>query len=99
MPIPSLFFIGKTGTPLEIATGVTASVDELTEKIDKVLILAGKRTEPVAASSSSCAKTLDPNEVRSFAGADGSSSTGESQVVQTGSPRSILEVDVLSNSQ
>lgn len=100
MPIPSLFFIGKTGTPLEIATGVTASVDELTEKIDKVLILAGKRTEPVeAASSSSCAKTLDPNAVRSFAGADGSSSTGESQVVQTGSPRSILEVDVISNSQ
>ncbi|EDX09624.1 UBX domain-containing protein 4 [Drosophila simulans] len=86
VPIPSLFFIGKTGTPLGIATGVTASVDELTEKIDKVLILAGKRTEPVAAdSNSSCAKTLDPDAVRSFAGADDSSSTAESQVVQTAS--------------
>jgi len=40
VPVPSLFFIGKSGTPLEIATGITASVEELSEKIDKVLILA-----------------------------------------------------------
>ncbi|XP_016925921.3 UBX domain-containing protein 4 [Drosophila suzukii] len=85
VPVPSLFFIGKSGTPLEIATGITASVEELSEKIDKVLILAGKRTETeVAASTSSLVGALQPNPVRSFAGADDSSSlsNAESQSVQ-----------------
>ncbi|EDV50415.2 UBX domain-containing protein 4 [Drosophila erecta] len=93
VPIPSLFFIGKTGTPLEIATGITASVEELTEKIDKVLILAGKRTQPVVATSASTsAEALKPNTVRNLAGADNSSSlsTGESQSVQT-APEKIEE--------
>ncbi|XP_016966520.1 UBX domain-containing protein 4 [Drosophila biarmipes] len=83
VPVPSLFFIGKSGTPLEIATGITASVDELSEKIDKVLILAGKRTETeVAASTSSIAGALEPNSVRSFAGADDSGSLSNAESVQ-----------------
>ncbi|XP_043646510.1 UBX domain-containing protein 4 [Drosophila teissieri] len=99
VPIPSLFFIGKTGTPLEIATGITASVEELTEKIDKVLILAGKRTEPVvAASASSSTDALEANKVRSFAGADKSNSlsTGESQSVQT-APEKLAEPETTSD--
>ncbi|EDW93816.2 uncharacterized protein Dyak_GE20381 [Drosophila yakuba] len=100
VPIPSLFFIGKTGTPLEIATGITASVEELTEKIDKVLILSGKRTEPVvAASDSSSVDALEANTVRSFAGADNSSSssTGESQSIQT-APEKLGEPENTSDS-
>ncbi|XP_044313784.1 UBX domain-containing protein 4 [Drosophila rhopaloa] len=80
VPIPSLFFIGKSGTPLEIATGITESAEELAAKIDKVLILAGKRPEPEAAtSSSSFAEALEPNAVRSFAGADDSTSLGHEE--------------------
>lgn len=37
MPLPSLFFIGKNGTPIEIVTGITKTVDELNSKIDGVL--------------------------------------------------------------
>lgn len=93
MPIPSLFFIGKTGTPLDIATGITDSVEELTAKIDKVLVLAGKRPESPSAASSSAAfaEQLNPTAVRSFAGADDSTSLsndeapGETEPNQTGS--------------
>jgi len=95
VPVPSLFFIGKSGTPLEIATGITASVEELSEKIDKVLILAGKRTETeVAASTSSLVEALQPNPVRSFAGADDSSSlsNAESQSVQGSQLKFKLEI-------
>lgn len=35
--MPSLFFIGRNGTPIEIVTGVTKTVDELNSKIDGVL--------------------------------------------------------------
>ncbi|KAH8256250.1 hypothetical protein KR026_011729 [Drosophila bipectinata] len=75
VPIPSLFFIGKTGTPLEIATGVTASVEELVAKIDKVLILAGKKAaENPAASTSALPAEIPCSTARSFAGADDSTS-------------------------
>lgn len=37
MPLPSLFFIGKNGAPIEIVTGVTKTLDELNSKIDGVL--------------------------------------------------------------
>lgn len=42
VPLPSVFFIGKNGTPLEIATGIIASGDELVKKIDNVLKLTGR---------------------------------------------------------
>lgn len=45
VPLPSLFFIGKNGTPLEVATGVISSVDELNGKIENVLKLAGFSNE------------------------------------------------------
>lgn len=32
-----MFFIGKNGTPLEIVTGITKTVEELVAKIDGVL--------------------------------------------------------------
>lgn len=41
VPIPSLFFIGENGTPLEIVAGIT-TVDDLVSKIDSVLTKAGK---------------------------------------------------------
>lgn len=37
VPLPSMFFIGKNGTPLEIVTGITKTVEELVAKIDGVL--------------------------------------------------------------
>uniref|UniRef100_A0A1A9WCE7 UBX domain-containing protein 4 n=1 Tax=Glossina brevipalpis TaxID=37001 RepID=A0A1A9WCE7_9MUSC len=53
VPIPSIFFIGKSGAPLEIATGIINSADELATKIVKVLELAGKSSTPSATSSAS----------------------------------------------
>lgn len=37
VPLPSLFFIGQNGAPLEIVTGITKTVEELTSKINGVL--------------------------------------------------------------
>lgn len=52
VPVPSIFFIGKTGTPLDIATGVVASVEELESKIIKVLESSGKATSTASAATS-----------------------------------------------
>lgn len=52
VPLPSLFFIGKTGTPIEIVTSVTKTVEELKSKIDKVLNLVKPATSNTAAASS-----------------------------------------------
>jgi len=41
VPVPSLFFIGENGTPLEIVAGNTTAT-ELASKIDNVLLKAGK---------------------------------------------------------
>ncbi|KYQ52920.1 UBX domain-containing protein 4 [Trachymyrmex zeteki] len=41
VPVPSLFFIGENGTPLEIIAG-SATASELASKIDNVLTKAGK---------------------------------------------------------
>jgi len=41
VPVPSLFFIGENGTPLEIIAG-NATAAELVSKIDNVLTKAGK---------------------------------------------------------
>ncbi|XP_011872111.1 PREDICTED: UBX domain-containing protein 4 isoform X3 [Vollenhovia emeryi] len=41
VPVPSLFFIGENGTPLEIIAGSTTAA-ELLSKIDNVLTKAGK---------------------------------------------------------
>lgn len=41
VPVPSLFFIGENGTPLEIVAG-NATAAELASKIDNVLTKAGK---------------------------------------------------------
>lgn len=49
MPLPSLFFIGKNGTPLEIVTGATRTVEELEKKIDNVL----EKVKPSSAPSGS----------------------------------------------
>uniref|UniRef100_A0A0K8V3S4 UBX domain-containing protein 4 n=1 Tax=Bactrocera latifrons TaxID=174628 RepID=A0A0K8V3S4_BACLA len=51
VPVPSIFFIGKTGTPLEIGTGIIASIGELEEKINKVLTLSGHSTPSTQSSS------------------------------------------------
>ncbi|XP_055912324.1 UBX domain-containing protein 4 [Eupeodes corollae] len=52
VPVPSLFFIGKNGVPLDIATGIIDSSDELEKKIDNVLKLTGKASTSSAASAS-----------------------------------------------
>ncbi|XP_060652885.1 UBX domain-containing protein 4 [Drosophila nasuta] len=52
VPVPSIFFIGNSGTPLDVTTGIIESVEELVAKIDKVLLLAGKQTNQEASTSS-----------------------------------------------
>ncbi|EFN79394.1 UBX domain-containing protein 4 [Harpegnathos saltator] len=44
VPVPSLFFIGENGTPLEIIAG-TITPDDLVSKINNVLIQAGKKNK------------------------------------------------------
>ncbi|EDW70649.1 uncharacterized protein Dvir_GJ11421 [Drosophila virilis] len=73
VPVPSIFFIGKSGTPLDIATGIIGSVEELVAKIDKVLLLAGKQTNPDATTSSAVANEANTQQQeagRTIAGAD-----------------------------
>lgn len=53
VPLPSLFFIGKNGAPIEIVTGVTKTLDELNSKIDGVLnVVKPKSTETSSATAS-----------------------------------------------
>ncbi|EDW81482.1 uncharacterized protein Dwil_GK11003 [Drosophila willistoni] len=71
VPVPSIFFIGKSGTPLGVATGIAASPEELMAKIDRVLLLAGKKPLEVTfeePSTSSC--FIVENKSRTIAGAD-----------------------------
>lgn len=44
VPVPSLFFIGENGIPLEIVAG-SVNATELTSKIESVLTKAGKETQ------------------------------------------------------
>lgn len=67
VPVPSIFFIGKSGTPLDVTTGIIENVDELVAKIDKVLILAGKQTNSEASTSKA---TENIQAERSIAGAE-----------------------------
>lgn len=53
VPVPSIFFIGNAGTPLEIGTGVIDSVVELEQKINKVLVTSGKSGNNAALTSAS----------------------------------------------
>lgn len=41
VPLPSLFFIGKSGTPIEVVTGATTTVEELDSKIKSILEKSG----------------------------------------------------------
>lgn len=67
VPLPSLFFIGKNGTPIEIVTAVTKTVEELQNKIDKVL--AGNKPEVsssnVSSATTSAAATSSANLIAS----------------------------------
>lgn len=61
MPVPSIFFIGKNGVPLEIGTSAIKSAEELLEKVSSVL--AKFRAEnPVSISQqpNSSAASQDP---------------------------------------
>lgn len=84
MPLPSLFFIGKNGTPIEIVTSLTKTVDELKSKIDKVLNRSPATASDAAASAdfiSSTAKLhishlpLIVNKLCKFPGEQAASST------------------------
>lgn len=59
MPLPSIFFIGKNGAPIQVVTGVITTSDELEQKIKIVLetvgvkeIVASKKVEEEASASS-----------------------------------------------
>lgn len=63
VPLPSLFFIGKNGAPIDIVTGVTKTVDELNSKIDGVL----NGVKPNAVESSGSSATASANLIASKA--------------------------------
>lgn len=46
VPLPSLFFIGKNGTPIEVVTSMTKTVIELEEKIAGALAKEGLTASP-----------------------------------------------------
>lgn len=50
VPVPSLFFIGANGAPLEVVSGRVSSSD-LEKKIDSILEKAGKKTSPGSSAS------------------------------------------------
>lgn len=59
VPLPSIFFIGKNGAPIQVVTGVITTSDELEQKIKIVLetvgvkeIVASKKVEEEASASS-----------------------------------------------
>lgn len=94
VPVPSLFFIGENGIPLEIVGGNKSAI-ELASKIDNVLTKAGKNSiqsslnlidaEQKAASSSGDNNTITTsniNDVKSNANTD-LISTEESATVDT----------------
>lgn len=60
MPLPSLFFIGKNGAPIEIVTSVTKTVDELKSKIDKVL----NRTTPTTSDATASANLISSMKIK-----------------------------------
>ncbi|XP_001352513.2 UBX domain-containing protein 4 [Drosophila pseudoobscura] len=76
VPIPSIFFIGKSGTPLDVATGIIGSAEDLVAKIDKVLVLSGKREENQQAATSNSSRPSPSRETKSrkMAGADDTAS-------------------------
>ncbi|XP_017137938.1 UBX domain-containing protein 4 [Drosophila miranda] len=76
VPIPSIFFIGKSGTPLDMATGIIGSAEDLVAKIDKVLVLSGKREENQQAATSNSSRPSPSRETQSrkMAGADDTAS-------------------------
>lgn len=65
MPVPSLFFIGENGTPLEIIAGSTTASD-LATKIDLVLTKVGKNKNAsinlIDAEQKAAATSINSNE-------------------------------------
>ncbi|XP_073843203.1 UBX domain-containing protein 4 [Musca autumnalis] len=71
VPVPSIFFIGKTGTPLDVTTGVVASVEELEAKVLKVLELAGK--SPNASTAAAMSQAFITQETKASTSAQSKS--------------------------
>ncbi|KAL5289718.1 UBXN4 family protein [Megaselia abdita] len=69
VPVPSLFFIGQSGSPLEIATGVIESVEELEKKVLSALNANGSSL------------TVQPTTVPETTITPSTSSVQESEVV------------------
>ncbi|XP_017862437.1 PREDICTED: UBX domain-containing protein 4 [Drosophila arizonae] len=70
VPVPSIFFIGKSGTPLDIATGIVSGVDELLIKINKVLLLSGKQKVNAPTTSATAKDAQGEQSRRKIAGDD-----------------------------
>ncbi|XP_033208956.1 UBX domain-containing protein 4 [Belonocnema kinseyi] len=82
VPVPSVFFIGETGSPLEIVAG-SATASELGAKIDEVLAKSGKIAagsslsfiESEKKSAENAAATVTTTEGASLSSTQGDSST------------------------
>lgn len=76
VPVPSLFFIGKNGTPLEVVTGITKTVEELESKIATVLeraeLAIGEETSTAASQAAAPATGSSSQETNSTRVDDGS---------------------------
>lgn len=72
VPIPSIFFIGQNGTPIEVVAGETSAVD-LASKIDTIL----KKADPTSKDSST---SFIQTEQKASAGSSGSPRSSETEV-------------------
>ncbi|XP_037939494.1 UBX domain-containing protein 4 [Teleopsis dalmanni] len=84
VPIPSLFFIGQTGTPLDIGTGIISSVNELDDKIINVLQISGKVT-------SASTSLIEAEQAHIEASIPAASNTAAKDLVTKNSVEDILE--------
>lgn len=92
MPVPSLFFIGENGVPLEIVAGSTTAADLLI-KLD--LVLTKARTNKNSSTNlidaekkdiAACSTDNNPNTTTSVELESGSTSTSNTEVSLTQTP-------------
>lgn len=89
MPVPSLFFIGENGIPLEIIVGNITAV-ELASKIDSVLTKVGK-------SNKQSSMNLIDAEQKAAASASSSNNIAESTACDANETKVKSSTDIVSN--
>lgn len=103
VPVPSLFFIGENGTPLEIIAGSTTAA-ELASKIDNVLTKAGKSNKQSSLSlidaeqkATAASSSSNNNAVETTASNINDNDTNPNADLTSGTTESVIPVDISNN--